>query len=405
MTRLWHRLRGRNWFIPAFFLLITAPVLCQILLPDPQTEERRQLASMPARPTSLDGLRRLPDAIDVWLKDRFGLRQPLVRLNNWLRWQLFGEIATARIDIGRHGRLFLHAHDTDSMPLIAGLCGVGVSDGEIVASADRIARSLVQVRSAGFDATLLLVPTAPRLYPEDIPEPLATDCMGVKPPVDRIVARVDEAGLGTALFYPVDLMLSFKPQFEPIPRHHFHWAGEAPLRVAEAVAEGRWHLARTLTLPLRTIGRASDLNNLNPGMAASDRIREPDVRAVGVRSCAGVACGPIDGLPSGAEIALERYTRPEPGPRLLIVADSFGDEISRNFLEQFGEVWRISTNYLSAVSPADRRALAGFLQTRFEGRKLLYVYHDATALLGLPETADLFSPPGQTGFDQAAAPP
>jgi hypothetical protein len=354
---------------------------------------------MPARPTSLDGLWRLPAATDGWLRDRFGLRQPLVRTNNWLRWQLFGEIGTARIDIGRHGRLFLHAHDADSMPLIAGLCGVGVSDAEIDASADGIVRSLVQVRRAGFDATLLLVPTAPRLYPEDIPEPLAADCAGLSPPVDRIVARIDAAGLGTALFYPVDLMSSFKPQFDPIPRHHFHWAGEAPLRVAEALAEGRWHIAHTLTLPLRTIGRASDLNNLNPGMAASDRIREPDVRAVGVRSCAGVACGPIDGLPSGAERALERYARPEPGPRLLIVADSFGDEISRNFLEQFGEVWRVNTNYLSALSAADRRALANFLRTRFAGQKLLYVYHDAAALLGLPQTADLFSPPGQAGSD------
>ena len=94
--RLWQRLRARSWFVPTFFLLIAAPALFQLLLPDPQREEQRVLATVPDRPATLDQARHLPDAVDGWLKDRFGLRQPLVRLNNWLRWQAFGEIARRR---------------------------------------------------------------------------------------------------------------------------------------------------------------------------------------------------------------------------------------------------------------------------------------------------------------------
>ena len=391
--RLWRGLRGRGWFIPGFFLLIAAPALFQVLLPDPQREERRTLASMPGRPASLEAARQLPDAIDGWLKDRFGLRQPLVRLNNWLRWQVFGEIATPRILIGRNGRLFLAGHDDGQPTLINDLCGVGVSDAAIDRSADIIVRSLERVRAAGFDAALLLVPTAPRLYPEDIPEPFATACADLRPPVDRIVALATHSPVGADVIYPLGLMLSFKGRFEPIPRRHFHWAGEAPVRVAEAVAEGQWQLPRTLTLPLRAIGRASDLNGLNPGMGASDPIREPDVRAVGIRNCTGTGCGSIEGLTPGAEFALERYTRPTPGPRLLIVADSFGDEISRNFLEQFGEVWRVVTNNLAALAPADRRLLADTLRARFQGERVLYIYHDAAALDGLDVMTDLFWPP------------
>ena len=391
---LWRRLRGRGGFIPAFFLLIAAPALFQILLPDPQREERRPLATIPARPTSLDQARRLPDAVDVWLRDRFGLRQPLVRLNNWLRWQVFGEIATPRIVIGRNGRLFLAAHDDGPPTLITSVCGAGVAAATIDHAADVIVRSLERVRAAGFDAALLLVPTAPRLYPEDIPEPFATACAGRQPPVDRIAALAAQSPVGADVIYPLDLMQGFRGRFEPIPRHHFHWAGEAPVRVAEAVAEAHWHLPRTLTLPLRAIGRASDMSGLNPGMGASDPIREPDTRAVGIRNCTGVGCGPIDGLTPGAEFALERYTRPEPGPRLLIVADSFGDEISRNFLEQFGEVWRVAANNLAALSPDDRRVLADTLSARFEGERVLYIYHDAAALDGLDLIADLFWPPG-----------
>jgi hypothetical protein len=316
-----------------------------------------------------------------------------VRLNNWLRWQLFGEIASPRIVVGRHGRLFLASHDNDQPNLITDLCGVGITDRQIDDAADTIIRTLTAVRAAGLDASLLLVPTAPRLYPEDIPEPLATACAGLAPPVDRVVARVRTSAVGQDLYYPVALMLAMKPGFEPIPRHHFHWAGEAPVRVAEDVAEGHWHLPHTLTLPLRAIGRSSDLNNLDPGMGASDPIREPDVRAAGVKSCSGTACGPIEGLTPGAEFALQRYTRPEPGPRLLIVADSFGDEIARNFLEQFGEVWHVATNNLKALSPADRRVLSAVLLARFKGERVLYVYHDAAGLDGLDVIADLFWPP------------
>ena len=388
-----HGLRARGWFIPAFFLLIGAPALVQVLLPDPQREERRTLASMPGRPASLAAARQLPDAVDLWLKDRFGLRQPLVRLNNWLRWQVFGEIATPRIVIGRNGRLFLAAHDDGPPTLITDLCGAGVTEAAIDRAADIIVRSLERVRAAGFDAALLLVPTAPRLYPEDIPEPFATACAGQRPPVDRVVALAAHSPVGADVIYPLDLMLSFKGRFEPIPRRHFHWAGEAPVRVAEAVAEGHWQLPRTLSLPLRAIGRASDLNGLNPGMGASDPIREPDVRAVGIQACTGTGCGPIEGLTPGAEFALERYTRPAPGPRLLIVADSFGDEIARNFLEQFGEVWRVATNNLAALTPADRRVLADALRARFQGERVLYIYHDAAALDGLDVMTDLFWPP------------
>lgn len=391
--RVWRRLRGRGWFVPAFFLLIGAPALFQILLPDPQQGEQRVLATIPAMPTSLDQAWHLPGAIDGWLDDRFGLRQPLVRLNNWLRWQVFGEIATPRIIIGRHGRLFLTGHDNGGGNLISRLCGLGVGDDEIASAAAVIVRGLERVRAAGLDATLLVVPTAPRLYPEDIPPPLDAACAGRQPPVDRIVARVAASDVGPDLIYPLDLMLDFKARFDPIPRHHFHWAGEAPVRVAEDVAEGHWHLPRTLILPLRAVGRSSDLNGLNPGMAAGDPIREPDVRAVGIRNCTGVACGPIPGLTPGAEFALERYWRPEPGPRLLIVADSFGDEIARNFLEQFGEVWRVVTNNLTALSPADRRVLADDLGARFRGERVLYIYHDAAALDGLGVIADLFQPP------------
>ena len=390
--RLWQRLRTRSWFVPAFLLLIAAPALFQLLLPDPQREEQRVLATVPARPATLDQARHLPDAIDGWLKDRFGLRQPLVRLNNWLRWQIFGEIATPRIVIGRNGRLFLAAHDDGPPTLITDLCGAGVGDDRISRAADLITGKLKRVRAAGFDPVLLLVLTAPRLYPEDIPEPYATECAGLRPSVDRVAALVAASEVGAELIYPVDLMLGSKGRDEPIPRHHFHWAGEVPVRVAEAVAEGHWSLPRTLTLPLRSITRASDLNNLNPGMGASDPIREPDVRAVGIRSCAGAGCGPIDGLTPGAESALERYTRPEPGPRLLIVADSFGDEISRNFLEQFGEVWRVATNSLAGVTLADRRSLAAALKARFQGERVLFVYHDAAALDGLGRIVDLFWP-------------
>ena len=109
--------------------------------------------------------------------------------------------------------------------MIADICGTRVDPAAIARAAGLIRPVLAAGRATELPFRLLIVPTAPRIYPEDLPP--GTPCS--EPAADRLVAALNDR----AVIYPVAEMQALKSQFEVLPRHHFHWAGEGPLRVAE----------------------------------------------------------------------------------------------------------------------------------------------------------------------------
>ncbi len=386
MRFLWSRARQIGWLPLAFCLLIGLPASLQLLQRQPMTLENRAPAPPPALPHDLQAWLALPGHLDAWFADRFGLRAPMLRLNNWLRWKLFGELSSTQIVVGRNGRLFLGAHDA-SQPdsLIRATCGDGIGDAVIAEAAARIEAALATPPLAGRDATLLIVPTAPRLYPEDVPDRLAQACRAAVPAADRLARLLATTPVAAEVVYPLALMQSLKSRMAVIPPEHFHWAGEAPLRVAELVAESQWHLPKLVSLKLRRERRGSDLNTLNPGIDAGSMIDEPVVREIGLRTCVAAACAAATGLPPSLLAPLEVYRRDGPGGRLLVVGDLFGDEIGRDFTEYFAEIWLLHLNLMPAVPLAERPALTTALLARFAPPHILVVYHDAGALGGLAD--------------------
>ena len=138
--------------------------------------------------------------------------------------------------------------------------------------------------------------------------------------------------------------------------------------MAEIVA-GKLGLSPQLALPLRPDNRASDLNGFDPGLGLHDRIGTPDLRRAGVAQCAGARCSP--GLPE----SVVAFTHPGPG-RLLLIADSFGDEIGGDFAEFAGTVWLVRMNLVLVTPPGPlATALRGF-----DPDSVIVAYHDAGAL-------------------------
>ena len=285
---------------------------------------------------------------------------PVQRVEARVRYRLTGFVPPP-IVIGRNDRLFLGNHP-GSPPgsLIADVCGSGVDAAAIARAAALIRTVLAAGKATALPFRFLIVPTAPRLYPEDLPP--GTPC--ADPAADRLVAALHDP----AVVYPVEAMQALKPRFDVLPRHHFHWAGEGPLRVAEGVAESMG-LQRSVTLGLRPDNRASDLNGFYPGLGLHDRIGTPNLRAASVEQCDGTRCDPA--LPS----AIVAFTRKGPG-RLLVIADSFGDELAGDFSEYAGQVWLVRMNLALAVPPA---SLAPLLH-RFDPSAVVVAYHDAGAL-------------------------
>jgi hypothetical protein len=285
---------------------------------------------------------------------------PVERAEHWALYRVTGFVPPPMM-VGRNGRLFLGNHDGSPIgSLIADVCGTGVGPDAIQRAAGSIGPVLAAGQNLAVPFRFVIVPTPPRLYPEDLP--LGIPC--ASPAADRLVAAL----ANPSVVYPVAFMQSLKPRFDVLPRRHFHWAGEGPLRVAEYVADGMG-LHRALSLSLRPDNRSSDLNGFFPGLGVHDRIGTPDLRAAGVSQCWGARCTPA--IPE----AIVSFVHPGPG-KLLVLADSFGDEIAGNFSEYAGQVWLVRMNIL-LESPADPVVAA---LRQFHPDAVVVLYHDAGAL-------------------------
>ena len=284
---------------------------------------------------------------------------PIARVEAWLNYRLTGYVPPPLV-VGQHGRLFLGNH-AGSPPgsLISDVCGTTVGPAGIERATNDIRPILRAGQASGLPFRFLIIPTAPRLDPQDLPP--GTPCRD--PAADRLVAALHDP----AVIYPLAFMQALNQKFDVLPRHHFHWAGEGPLRVAEYVA-GSMGLSQQLTLKLRPDNRSSDLNGFYPGVGLHDRIGNPNLRGSGVAQC-DARCKPP---PPGGVVT---FTHPGPG-RLLVLADSFGDELAGNFSEFAGQVWLVRMNLAMLAPPAP---LAASLHA-FHPTGLIVAYHDAGAL-------------------------
>ncbi len=278
----------------------------------------------------------------------------------WVAYRVTGTLPPP-IVIGRNGRLFLGNHEgSPPRSLIADVCGGTVAEPATRHAAATIRPVLDAGRATDLPFRFLIIPTAPRIYPEDVPADIPCSDFAA----DRLVAELDAPDV----IYPVAEMQALKQRFEVLPKRHFHWAGEGPLRVAEVVGE-RMDLARELSLGLKPDNRSSDLNGFDPGVGLHDRIGTPDLRRAGVAQCGGARCSPA--LPD----AIVAFTHPGPG-RLLLLADSFGDEIGGDFAEFAGTVWLVRMNVaLVDPEPPIAAAIKGF-----HPDEVIVAYHDAGAL-------------------------
>jgi hypothetical protein len=98
----------RNWIFVLAALFAT-PMLVQVFETRATMSEReaRTLAPTPEIPKTFDQWRRLPRALDHFLADHFGLRDPLVRLNGLLRYALTSP-TDLRVVYGRDKWLFFN---------------------------------------------------------------------------------------------------------------------------------------------------------------------------------------------------------------------------------------------------------------------------------------------------------
>jgi len=388
----------------AVVLLLSVPMLTHHWRSDPgvRASENREAAPPPGLPRNWPEALAWTTEVDAYVADHFGRRTAMVRAFNRARFQLFGETPSPQTVPGRHGRIFFSSHSAATpYSLIRFICGAGVTDADLDRATADLGNFLDIARqaTATADVRLLVVPTAPTLYFDDLPSWLRDQC----PPVntmDRLLPRLPDGELRRRLFYPLPAMLAARARGEVIPLTNFHWEGLGAQTAAAAFAEEALGLPRRFTPPLRDVREPSDMAHMMPGIPTGNLVRLTDFAAAGIDYCQGAACFPELGSMAAVVYDLSRLRSPRGGDKkLLILSDSFGIGVAGWFAPYFGQVWHLSVSNLGRLSDEERRTLRQRIFDDYHPDEVLYLFHDGSvhywprmAAMGL---WGAFSPPSE----------
>lgn len=374
-------------------LLFSIPLLAMQLMKDVGTGENRNLAALPAAPHNWPDTLAYPGKIDLWLNDHLGLRNQLISWNNWLRFKLFKQFPTHQLILGHHGRVFLSAYNNNEAPYsgIQSICGYGIGADTVDRVVDHINVFNRTMREQALGGRLMIVPSAPVVYSEDLPDWLRGRCAGTTPPIQRVMTspQLREPGL---MLYPVAELRAIRANAAVFPSTWFHWAGAGPRLGVELSMQRFWPRQGDPPPPLHivTASRPSDVGHLFPGVKLDSKVETVDFAASGVTECSGAPC-----YPEMRDVALKlwginRYSNPAaPLPRLVLLTDSFGISLGPWYARHYRDVLQISTNDLTQLSPAEVARLKEVLFQRRTPQHLLFVYHDGTVHGGGRVEADI----------------
>jgi len=346
-----------------------------------------------------------PAKVSDYVNDQFGLREPLIRFNNMLRYEVFSE-ASKDILVGERGWLF-RAADSEHAPLnemVLQSCGAASALRGPDYQADVIDQVLEKTRARGFNARFLIVPSALTVYRDNLPGWLRTYCGTAYPAKEVIASQSLSADNRRHVLYPLDRMLKDRSSYAVYPQSNFHWDGETPKRQAAALAS---EFGRAAAAPLAT--RIIDKVPENIGAALigvpspPNRVLEPDFNRSGVDGCTDRA-GCFESVDDLAKrlMIVSRYLNPAAAPgKLVIISDSFGPNLSGWMAPYYQEVVQLATNNIRGLSATDMQRLASFAFSQ-EGGDVLFLYNElnvseARLITNLASLLPYIAPPSETG--------
>jgi hypothetical protein len=362
---------------------LAVPLAATLLSGSTQSEEQRALAPAPPKPVDWKSLLAWPSAADAWVNDHFGGRARMVALYARLRHDVFGRFPTNQVMLGREGRVFLAAHNKATpYNAISLSCGWDFhNEAGLVAEFDWFARLF---RARGVDARLLIVPSAPIVYSEQLQPWQAERCQPGAAPATRVLSAPGlEPAVRERIYFPLAEMRAIRTHARVIPLTFFHWSGQGAQAVAALTEEHFWHRGKDFGAPIPLVAqrRPSDIQWLFPGIEHDSIADEPDFSHTTITPCFGPACFP-ELKPALDKIdVLGRFTNSAPGlaKRLVLVTDSYGLAGAPLFARYYSEVVYMSTNMLARLSPDDVARLRPWLFRPGSGDEVLFLYHDASA--------------------------
>lgn len=339
------------------------------------------MATLPKFPHTLQDRLSWFKKMDLYLNDHFGLRMEMIKWNNALRFHVFGDVNAIQLTAGKNGYLFFNSHNAQyPLSMIHFLCGRQSKTDDYQHMA-KTASEFMQLALSNFsNSYLLIVPTKPIVYQEQLPDWLRQQCSGFTPPVAEVIAQLRrEKNLKNRIIYPLAEMRSMTLQHEIYTRPTFHWVGDGAHPVAQFIASNYFHLPMTATLSTLPKKELADMQSFFPGVRLENNLNEPDYQNAGITECRGGKCFPEFALFADKIGDMSRFTQKNKlGMKLLIISDSFGQGISGMFSEYFSEVWHISTNSFNLLTSDELSMVKKISLQQFQPDYILYVLHDAS---------------------------
>jgi len=258
-----------------FSMILAIPAVISLLQAGNLRSENRHLASFPDAPATQEAILAYSKLLDLWINDHFGFRDRFIKINNYLRFMLFDQFPTIQVIAGRDNRIFLSAHATTQPAHSAITIPCGYTTTDINKVARQINLLVKSFQTQGIDAKLLIAPSGPMVYSENLPVWLAQRCKLSTPPIQSVLgSSLIDPQVRASLYYPMQEMLALKNTVDVFPKTWFHWAGAGPRAVAGSSVDYFWHIAPDAGKELVANDKKlpSDISHLFPGVLLESQI-------------------------------------------------------------------------------------------------------------------------------------
>jgi alginate O-acetyltransferase complex protein AlgJ len=303
--------RYRRYFAIFAFVLLATPLIVGILRPDNPDlilKEGRRMTPAPLAPATFEDWLALPKEVDAYLKDRFGLREKMIRLHKDLTKPIIPE-GNPIVLIGRNGHMFLKLEN-----MLQQSAGLLLRDKRVSDTADTLAAMRDALARRGTKFLVAIPPNASTIYPDDLP--VWARSGGRKTEYDLLLEDLAARGVKTIDLRP--LLVAAQSQAPQYYLHDTHWAPRGALTAFNAIVEADghpdWRLDARFVLGPMGPRRGGDLaSQLGIEDDVSERI-EPFTL-------------PLEGetkLLSQPGVMPDRVvTSSKPGPTIMMIGDSF----------------------------------------------------------------------------------
>ena len=301
--------RSRRMFAVLAFVLLASPLVIGFVAPDSPASvlrEGRRLATTPRWPATGADWLALPEALDGYLKDHFGLRYAMIRAHKELSKAVL-DTSSNTVLVGRDGRMFYLGEEA-----VQQSAGLVLRDERVADTVEFLAAMNRKLAERGVRMLVATPPNGATVYQDDLPDWARNP--GRPTEYDLLLKSLADAGVKAVDLRPV--MRKTRGQGPTYFRHDSHWTPRGALAAFNAVVEAAglpdWRLdPATALTPLRE-RKGGDLARLLGVEDSATDDYEELVPADGARTL-------LTSDPFGDYVE----TFGKPGPTLVIFGDSF----------------------------------------------------------------------------------